>query len=250
MTSPTTSESFSQAVAELRRRVVSGEWSAGGRLPSERELALELGVSRATVREVVKTLELVGLVEIRPKVGIFHRVLSHGDTPEALSGRHGRSGSLGYSRVADCIDAREVIECGSLRLVVERASDADLERLQELVDQSRAAPDEASALEYDRSFHLALHAITRNPVIQQAIGNSFDLLWEHLPAVRAIPERRDTSLRQHRLILEAVRSRDLDTAVAHMLEHINGVRVGLLGSNAHRGTLPQGPGTSGSGSDR
>lgn len=220
---------YASAVARLRQRLVSGEWPPGARLPAERALAAEFGLSRPIVREALRSLERTGLVEIRPNVGVFHRELAATTAAQAL----GLSGEPN-SRIADCIEARLIIECGSLRLVAERISDVDLSYLGWMLERSRAASDNAVALELDRQFHVELHSFSGNAIMRQAVENSFDLLWEQLPTILELPRRRQTSHSHHRAILDGLAARDPDTAVAAMKDHLDTLRRNLLGFTSSR----------------
>jgi len=234
MTQATSSDAYDGAVSEIRSRLLSGVWSPGAQLPSERALSEELGCSRATIREALRSLERVGLIEIRPKVGVFHRDLmpGHAGAPtlrDVTSATH-----AARSRIVDCIEARKIVECGSLPLVGARLTPQTAGRLVTLLEESRGAVDDKSAVEFDRLFHIELHAASGNPVIRQSIINSFDLLWEYLPLVLDIDGRRERSWGHHRAILAALEAGDVATAVSVMDEHLDFLMTGLAAVEAGR----------------
>ena len=222
-------EAYANAVSELRQRLLADEWGPGERLPAERQLATDFGVSRATIRQVLRELAFSGLLEIRPKVGIFARpvngMTNDGSSRPTADGSGDRRRA---ARIAECIEARRILECGSLELVIENVAGADLSDLESLMERSKAAATDAEAIELDRAFHMGLHDLARNAIIRQAIGNSFDLLWESLPHVLAAPGRRTASWQHHRAILDAVMDKDLAAATGAMSLHLDMLRSALV----------------------
>jgi GntR family transcriptional regulator, transcriptional repressor for pyruvate dehydrogenase complex len=113
-----------EAIAEtLRGRILSGKYAPGERLPSERELSVNLGANRSSVREAMKKLEQLGMIAIRPGGGA--RVLSLGESGLGVLRHALAAGSPSRDFVAQWLDVHELVIAGAARFAVERATEAE-----------------------------------------------------------------------------------------------------------------------------
>ena len=215
---------FASTAARIRELAEQRGLEAGDRLPGERELARQLGVSRTSLREALTALRIEGLIEVQHGNGIY-LLHSPADTippisPELVS-RHPRLPSLG--------EVRNTLEALAAELAARRRDDADLARMVEAVRAMDGAIVAGEAgTEGDRMFHAAVLGAARNPVLDELLGS----LAEGAAQIAAASLRRagqpPRSLAAHRLILDAIIVRDCELARQLMREHLE--LTGQLGS--------------------
>jgi GntR family transcriptional regulator, transcriptional repressor for pyruvate dehydrogenase complex len=151
--------------AQLSEEILSGRYSAGEKLPTQRKLAAELGVTMTALREALKRLEQLGLVEVR-----------HGDAMRVTDWRsHGgldviahvlfAAGGLDRTTLADVMEARQIMLSESARLAAERRDAAQAARLEELAARLAEAPDAPTAQALDWAFFHELVEAARNVVL-------------------------------------------------------------------------------------
>lgn len=213
--------SRSGSVAErIQAQILDGTLRPGERLPGERELALSLNVNRSSVREALKKLEELRLVRIHQGSGIRVRSLE-GASLELIPHMLGSSGQLDLSLLRDLLELREVFVLGVLRIAIDRAQEAQIQELAQLLETACQA--EISDDEYLRRIGEAQRLIarmTRNQVTVM-LGNALVRFLERPPAqelARAIAIERRRFVPHLRLFAHAVTARDADTAVRAMRE--------------------------------
>lgn len=195
-----------------------GVLQPGERLPSERELAEQLGVSRSTVREAVQFLGALGLVEIRHGSGTFVR--SDGDLPSEWlqwTKRH-------QVEVHELLEVRRGLEAVAAELAAERSH--DLEAIEAALADMEAAidgPDVPGLVEADLSFHTALAAASGNTALRHLTESLGRELLRERGAIWNEPGRPERSLREHRRIYEAVRAGDALAARTALVDHLHSV---------------------------
>lgn len=207
----------SAAFDALIQNIIQGFWPEGTRIPPERELCQTLGIGRASLREALKALELLGLVESRVGDGTFVCPRS-----EFLS-RPLLWAITGADRVElrDLVEARRLIEEDIAALAAERASSQEVLRIGETIDEMRAclALPEA-ALAADMHFHVALAQSAHNAILLNAVQLFRNLMkqWIHLKLRGSgVPLQ---VLEQHERIYTAIRHREPEMARLAMREHL------------------------------
>jgi DNA-binding FadR family transcriptional regulator len=210
---PTT---FEETVERLGSAIRLGILGPGTRLPPERELADQLGISRSTLRQALSTLTESGhLVAVRGRTGGTFVA----DVPPISSGS-----AAPLDDWRGLLDWRTVVELGAAQLAAERASDDHLEELQAALEAAEEAGGEPwpAYRRADVFFHLVLAEATRSPRIvaamtglQGEVTELFDRVTQPSPALEHANE-------QHRRIVAAVRAHDAAAAVAAMREHLVG----------------------------
>lgn len=204
----------------ILERLAAGEFPVGSRLPTERKLAENYGVSRASVREAVVALEMIGVLELRKGSGIY--VVSLGTTEEVETLDIG---------AFELLEARRGIEAEVAALAALRRTDDDLAELEALIDAMRD-PDVAISERADRDFHFALAHATGNRALTTVVTD----LWamrERCLLARAIHQRargggEDRRVIEHGDIYAAVLAQDAEAARTAMRDHLEAVIEHLL----------------------
>ncbi|MDP9148584.1 MAG: GntR family transcriptional regulator [Myxococcota bacterium] len=213
---------FRQIAAQLAALISSGEFAQGQRLPSERELAAQLGVSRPSVREALIALEIQGKVEVRVGSGIFvasARPLSAFAISDPASDGQGPF---------ELLRARWLIE-GEIAAEAARAGGADevgavRSAWEEMERRQRRNLDTDTA---DRDFHLRIAMATHNSALVSVVHDLWDrgrgAIWKRMEHHFQTPELRAAALRDHKAILVAMEAGDARGARAAMRQHLERV---------------------------
>jgi DNA-binding FadR family transcriptional regulator len=212
-----------QGVADqLRSAIHRGDLGAGDRLPPERELARQLGVSRITLREAIRSLIDAGYLTARrgSRGGTFVTALQEPYRRWLAGMRADRS------QLEDVIEFRMAVERRAARLAAARRDDGDLARMRQSLDAMAAACDRAGFRGADNLFHRAVAAASRSPRLIEAIDSARGELF--LQTDRIIyTELVDEAIEQHRRILDAIVAGDEDAAAVAVEAHIETTRTGL-----------------------
>lgn len=203
-------------VARLEGAIRSGRLTEADRLPPERLLSSQLGVSRATVREALHELELKGLVERRQGRGTAVVDLGRGElTRQLLRNLDARERDL-----IEVMDFREAIEVPMAARAAKYATKADIERLENLFERMEAEISGERYGELDERFHLLVARATHNSLLAKVVElTSQWTIASRRPALEDTARRR-LSLEGHRAILNSVRRRDPEGAAEAMQSHI------------------------------
>ena len=220
-------QQVAEQVGELIRR---GEFAAGQRLPSERDLARQLGVSRPVVREAMIVLELTGLVEVRTGAGIFVR------RPGPDGGALLALGDAGPSPF-DLIAARKLLEPEIALVAAACPTEADLAGIGETLDRMREAVAAGGDIKpFDRLFHTRIAAATRNTVLTGIVDQFWEQmmtpLFSGLHLHTGLPANQWASLAEHEAILQALRARDGAAAREAMRAHLARTEAIMLAGDA------------------
>ena len=213
-----------QVVRKVLDLIRTGDLTAGRRLPTERELAVQFAISRPTVREALRALSILGVLEIRQGDGVYVSSLEATRLLKPLD----FFVSLSAANTSQLFDARIVYEPMTAGLAAERLSDEAVERLAEIVVAQQVAPEDAELFhDTDMEFHKILMDGSEN-VFLARFGKILQLLGDQ--GRRALQRRQDMrqqSIRDHEVILGAVRARDADGAALAMRRHMVNVRNAL-----------------------
>ena len=192
----------------LTARIRDGEWTLGSRIPSEAELASELGVGRSSVREAVRLLARDGLLDVRHGVGTF---VAQPPTSGAGLGK-----LLRRARLLEVYEVRRALEIEAARLAAERARPEDLRRLREQLSTRHDSTTASTAVfvAADLDFHAAILEIAGNSILSALFDSIRPLLVDALAElVDHEPGRPDTSC-AHDDLVRALESGDAEAAVA------------------------------------
>jgi GntR family transcriptional repressor for pyruvate dehydrogenase complex len=216
---PVTRQTLGQQVAtQLATMVTTGKWRQGERLPSEMELCKILHIGRSTLREALKSLAFVGLVEMRHGEGTFVCEEANHMLDRILAKGLIRS----EKTVADVCEARLILETELAALSAERITDSEVAALQSLIDRMDQKLDavDSSFEDLDLEFHLQIAACSKNPVLQQLMNPIRDLVFEWIVKSQQFPGLRLNAHQQHQAILRALAMRKPDKARKAMREHL------------------------------
>ncbi|WP_137131346.1 FadR/GntR family transcriptional regulator [Rhizobium sp. FY34] len=207
---------YQQVADQIRALIQAGQFKLGQRLPAERDLAQQLGVSRPSLREALIALEIDGTVEIRMGSGIY--VIATSER------RPASASSMGESPV-ELMQARAAVEGAVMVLAASRMTPDVLKTLRQTLDaMGREIAEGRKPVEHDRQFHLAIAAQAGNSVLARIVGELFD--DRHSPIstqLRVHFETPDTwsyALDEHEAIYAALEARDGLLAQAMMHVHL------------------------------
>lgn len=212
---------YEQIIEQIQNLVMDGALRPGDKLPSERELAEQFGVSRTAVREAVKALREKGLVEIQPGRGTFIT----NSISEVMRDSLDLIVRVGLSNgVLNLNEVRTLLEPGIAALAAERRTETDLDILEEDIAAMDAAMHDADVFaEADLEFHLALASATQNPLIPILLDPIVDLLREHRKRIFLVEGGPQRGQYHHRRIFAAVKQHDTAAAREAMCDHLKQV---------------------------
>lgn len=223
----------------IRDLVERGELVPGDRLPAERELAIQLGVSRTVLREALATLAALGLVESRHGRGVFIVAGSMQATAQRLALALSTSGLAGQgqenddvARIHELFEIRRVLEGAAAEWAAQRASEEQIAEMQAVVGRDRilrstAPPDRTLINELDGQLHALLAASTANRILVLLMATLLDELAISRSQSLLIPGRIARSLKQHKALIEAIAAHNPVKARACMIDHLNDVEQAI-----------------------
>jgi GntR family transcriptional repressor for pyruvate dehydrogenase complex len=221
-----------QVVSAIR----DGSLRTGDRLPSEREMVEQFGVSRLSVRDAIRVLETKGLVEVKRGTlgGAFVADGTAGVVMEGLA----TMVALSPSTAEDVTEARMVLELNALPLAIERATEEDLAELEAICDERDAAlADGTYSTELSVMFHRRLARAAHNVAIELLVESFYGSIVESLVlAAHVAPPAFQIGSNDHRDILAALRKRDLETAQRVLASHLGGTRERLKSARSSSAT--------------
>jgi len=205
-----------QEVAKQLERRITEEMKPGDLLPPERELVRMLGVSRSSVRDAIRSLELMGLLEPRQGVGTVVR------SPAATPVNPLATALLEKRKmVAELLDVRKMIEPPLVRRAALHASREEIADLEDiLVRQEEKVRGGELGIEEDSEFHYAIALASNNSAILKVVDVLMDLLRETRERSLQVEGRQEKSLAGHRRILSALKRGDAAAAEAAMNQHL------------------------------
>ena len=209
---------LSQALFEkLVGHVVNGDWKQGERIPSERELSEQLSIGRASLREALKALELLGMVESRVGDGTFVCPRSDFLSRPLLWAITGAD----RTELCDLMEARLVLEENIAAFAAERATAEEIQKIKATIEEMRANVDDPSgSLEADMRFHVAIAEAAHNPILSNADQLVRNLVKQWILLKHKVPGEAAKSLRDHECIHAALLHRDPAAARIAMRNHI------------------------------
>jgi DNA-binding FadR family transcriptional regulator len=212
---------YEQIAEHLTQLIRERDMRPGDRLPPERELAAQLGVSRPSVREAMIALETAGLVEVRTGSGTYIREIS---SPGAFVLPWATQNDAGPG-VREQFQARKLVEPEVAALAVESITDAEIDALVSAVDRAeKCFRDGRSAEEDDYFFHVSLAESTRNTVLAGLVRHLWDLrrseMWKTIRARIVTSAHLKQVIADRRLIIDALRRRDAKAARTTMRRYI------------------------------
>jgi DNA-binding FadR family transcriptional regulator len=220
-----------EIVKALTDLIMKGVWKPGDMIPSEKELALRFQVGRSTIREAVKSLAVLGVLEARAGEGSFVREA----TSELLSGAFRWGLLLGERNLDDLVEVRVLVEVECARRAAEQGGAQTSALLAaSLADMQASGADHDAFMESDTRFHLAIAQAARNPIFENIGSTIQSMVRIWYPKTYYIPETKGLTIKEHRAIAEAIADHDAAAAAAAMRRHLlqAGARLrGILSSS-------------------
>jgi GntR family transcriptional repressor for pyruvate dehydrogenase complex len=217
----------------IRVLMLDGTFPAGEPLPSERHLAERFGVSRGSIRDALRTLETIGLLETRHGQGTFPHELSVERLVAPLASVMAYRSDL----QDELLDVRRMFEPAVARAAALRATDEDLTDLQRILDaQRQKLKTGQSAIVEDTAFHAILARSTRNRVVMSIMATLNDLLVDSRTQSLRQKGRPARSIDGHEAVVAALRRRDVEGASQAMYNHID--QIADLQLHAHKSRNP------------
>lgn len=218
-------------VTYIQRLIETGELRPGDRLPAERELATQLGVSRTVLREALHTLAAYGLVELQHGRGVFVAAGSAQAATQRLT--LAMTSDETAPLLHDLFEIRRTLEGAAAEWAATRATPEQIAALRANLFEGLAIYqsshiDAGVAGAMDARFHAALAAATNNRVLMSLMAALVDELAIARERSLAIPGRALRSLHQHEAVVMAIEERDAPAARRAMLEHLNDVEQSIL----------------------
>jgi DNA-binding FadR family transcriptional regulator len=201
---PVSRSSAVEAVLDqLQQQLATGAWVVGDRIPGEYDLAARLQVSRPAVREAIRALSHIGVLEVRRGDGTYVRSTVD---PRPLLRKVERA------TLRDVFEVQLAYDVQAAKLAARRFTPNDLDRLNALLEDRDAAGDPVAFAEADVRFHLGIAETSRNPLLVEAFRYFQSRLQESLNALRLDGDLPDAGPAAHRAVVEAIAGRDAEMA--------------------------------------
>jgi len=215
----------SDVCRKLVSHLVRGDWQEGDRIPSERELGKLLGVGRASLREALKALEIMGMVESRVGNGTFVCHRSEFLSRPMLWSITGSD----QTQVHELIEARRLMEGELASLAAERGTAEDLAEIAIYLDRMEQAHDNmAMFMSADLEFHFAIGQAAYNSLLLNAVHLIRNLMRQWIGETLRVPTTAPEALVQHRNIFQAIAAKDKTAARSAMDLHLDTMAKLLL----------------------
>jgi len=210
-----------EAILKIRQMIVSGQLKPGDRLPAEKELSEALGLSRSSLREAIKALAVIRVVDVRRGDGTYVTSL----TPSLLLDAMAFAVDLHQdASVLELFEVRRILEPAAAALAVPHVTSADIERLRGLLEPVGGGTPVDELVAHDIVFHRHICELSGNGYLTRLLDtlSSSTLrarIWRGLTEEGAVEQ----TLTEHRAILDALESRDPDLVRAQVTVHVSGV---------------------------
>ncbi len=224
---PVSRTTLSEQVAkQLATEIEAGRWKRGEKLPSEADLCKVFNVGRSSLREALKSLSFIGLIQIRAGGGSYvaDERSKYIDRPFLLS----RSVLTTEKDLNDFSEARILIETEIAGLCAQRATVQDFRDIEKIVRDMKLALDKGGAgfSVLDLSFHIAIASASRNNVLIELLKHIREGLEELIEKSLLLPAGTDLAYKQHRLLLDVLKERNASKARKAMRAHLRSFQRG------------------------
>lgn len=211
---------YQLVIEQIQDMILDGRLKKGDKLPSERDLSEQLGISRTSIREALRALEIIGLIESRQGEGNFIK----GDIESSFFEPLSVMFKLNRGNPHDILEMRMILEIESAKLASKRISEEDSMELQALMIQLKKAKNEKESAKIDKKIHYKIAEITGNSLIMNLLNTISSLMETFIKDAREkILEQKETReflVKQHENIVDALIERDTDKARLSMKEHL------------------------------
>ncbi len=219
-----------EIVHQIKSQISEGVLKPGDRLSPERELVKEFGVSRPSLREALNTLVAMGFLEVKGKRTFIKSVAS-----ESMQDPLSLLIKTDTQKIFDLIEVRKAIETWGAFLAAQRATEEDIKRLENIIEEMRKAFEEGRSWEkQDADFHLGMAQATHNTIQIHMMSTIYDLLRESVARVFRDRAKVKKLLDHHYRIFSAIKNHSPDKAREKTLEHLNYVESEVKASTGQK----------------
>jgi GntR family transcriptional repressor for pyruvate dehydrogenase complex len=216
---------FEEVIEQIRLQIVNGDIRPGDRLPPERTLSELIGVHRNSIREALKILEYMGIIESKPGAGTILSDIGKDILKERVSNITKFSPR---SFLIELIELREALEPHMAALAAERATEEDINAMEAAIDDLKSEVSHGQIISSaDERLHLAIARATHNATFLRLTEPVMALLSQFRERSQRIPGRRADVLGEHERIFLAIRDRNPKAARSAMKSHLSQIRVML-----------------------
>lgn len=216
-----TNKVYTQIIDQIKESIISGELKKGDRLPSERVMSEQLGVARATVREAIRSLEMMGLIECVQGEGNFITNNLENTLAEPIAIMF----ILNHGKIREINELRRGLEMEAIKLATARITPQAVKKLEELCRIMETSVNQAEQAEADKQFHYEIAKAADNGLIMNILNASATLIESQIKDSRlkifSSEKNNDSTNTQHRKVLEAIQAKDPDQAVLAMQTHMD-----------------------------
>ena len=223
---------YEDVVAQIRALIDDGRLKQGDQLPTERELSETFRVSRATIREAIRTLESAKLVQSRQGDGTYVLASSEETLVQTLAAVLFNEKDTIY----DIFYVRKIIEPHVAELAAENATPGEIKELATLImEHEESIAEGKSVMKYDSAFHGLLARMSKNPIMERLLSALVDLFEQTRGEYLQNNERAKKSFIGHHEVFTAIKSRDCTAARRAMSRHLEKVEMIVMGKKRKGG---------------
>lgn len=228
MTSANKQKVYEIIIQKIQTEITAGILEAGEKLPPERELAVKYGVSRTSIREALRLLELSDFVEIRPGDGTFIKTNEQQTIQQQLTSVALKTDQ---TTLYEMLELRLILESQCAALAALRATGQDIEKIARTLEAMKNTDDEEIGIQADLDFHMAIAAAANNSVLAQLISSFASHMRSTIEVTRkhrlSSKENFARTLEEHRAIFIAISRGESDRAKVLMEDYIRTIRQEL-----------------------
>ena len=212
---------YLQILEQIKENIIDGNLKSGDRLPSERQWAEQLGVSRATIREAIRALEMIGLVKCQQGEGNFIAA----DYEDTLTQPLTIMFWLSKAKISQIQELRRALETESAKLAAKHMTPERYERIEKISKAIETETDESIRAELDKQFHYEIAMASENIMIKNVLLSSASLIEALIKDIRIAilddPLRGPLIDQQHQNVLLALKNNDPLKAAMAMSQHMD-----------------------------
>ncbi|WP_027632217.1 FadR/GntR family transcriptional regulator [Clostridium hydrogeniformans] len=218
---------YKQVINQIKEMIIEGKLKKGDKLPSERDMAEQLGVSRASIREALIALEVVGLTESKQGSGNYIKETFDNTLIEPMSIMF----ILEDISIKSLYEFRRVLELEAVVISAKRIENSEIQVLEEVIDNLRNSNSEDEKSTLDKEFHYIIIKSTKNPLIINFFETISKLMDNFIKssrgAILAAEETKDVLMSSHEKILESLKERNEENAYKEMKKHLDLIKNAL-----------------------
>ena len=212
---------YEQVIEQIKEMIVSGKLKKGDRLPPERELVEHLQVSRTSIREAIRALQIIGLVECKQGGGNFIKESFENSLFEPLSIMF----VLQNSKPEEILELRKIVEVETAALAAEKIKDKELKEIKKIIEQMRESFDEELDAKLDKELHYKIAHASENFLVVNVLSAISSLVDSFIKDARKMilrrKENKEVLLGHHESLYNALQAHDKSKAAKAMIKHLD-----------------------------